>query len=292
MSIISIPLSHSLLLPFIQNTNISAQSLNYNFNYNYYSVASKPYQPPGQDQAYPPQIHPVPAEGGPPNANAVFTILKQTVKEKGIDDMYPEARLRSVAAELDERDFIHTRVIVGAGGEISLDLAKLALFDVVFLLDDSASMRFNEGHIEELKFILTSVAFATGLFDRSGFSVRFMNSDIRGDNIRTGEEAAAIVDQVIFEGVTPLAASLKDKVLDPYVYGPDRAGILKKPLLVRIITYGKVYPDYSDIIPQLTTDSPPITLMASSNNISVRSRTISEGGEVRSLAFAFQGLTD
>jgi hypothetical protein len=70
-----------------------------------------------------------------------------------------------------------------------------------------------------------------------------MNSDVRGDNIRSGEAAGALVDQVRFEGVTSLAASLKEKVLDPYVYGPDRAGILKKPILVRIITDIKVFLD-------------------------------------------------
>jgi hypothetical protein len=151
-------------------------------------------------------------------------------------------------------------------------------------------MRFNEGRIEELKIVLSNLAFATGLFVQGGFSVRFMNSDARGDNIRTDEEAAALVDQVRFGGVTSLAASFKEKVLDPYVYGPDRAGILRKPILVRIIMDGKVFLDgTSEIRPELTTDSPPVILTPSSENMPVRSRIISEGGEVRSLALPFKG---
>jgi hypothetical protein len=227
----------------------------------------------------------------PPDANTLFTILDETVKEKGIGDMYPEARLRSIAAELAKRDPVNTLCNHWKlEKEISFDFVKLALFDVVFLLDDSGSMRFTEGHIDELKFILSNVAYATGLFDQDGFSVRFMNSNIQGDHIKTEGQAAAIVDQVRFEDVTPLATSLKNKILDPYVYGPHRAGMLRKPILVIIITDGKVYPDGScDIGSQLTTSSPLITLMASSNNISGRSRPISEEREVRSLALPSRG---
>jgi hypothetical protein len=144
--------------------------------------------------------------------------------------------------------------------EVSHDLVRLALFDIVFFLDDSAPMRFDEDRIKELKLVLSNLALATRLFDRDGFSVRFMNSDVRGDNIRTEEQATALVDQVRFEGVTSLAASF------------------------RIITDGKVFTDgTSDIRPQLTTDSPPVMLMPSSKNTSMRSRIISEGGEVRPL---------
>jgi hypothetical protein len=70
-----------------------------------------------------------------------------------------------------------------------------------------------------------------------------MNSDVRGDNIMTSKEAAALVDQVRFGGVTSLVASFKEQVLDLYVYGLDRDCILRKPILVRIIADGKVFLD-------------------------------------------------
>lgn len=124
--------------------------------------------------------------------------------------------------------------------EIGFDLIKLALYDVVFLLDDSGSMRFGDGLIDELKFILSSVAFATSLFDQDGFSVRFMNTDVQGDNIKTEQQANDLISRVRFEDLTPLATSLKYKILEPFLFEPARRGMLNKPIMVIIITDGRV----------------------------------------------------
>lgn len=154
--------------------------------------------------------------------------------------MYPEPKLLAMAQELASKDPVNTLCMHWKlPKEVGFDFVKLALFDVVFLLDDSGSMRFGDGLIDELKFILGNVAFATGLFDTDGFSVRFMNSNVQGDNIKTEQEAMGLVDRVRFEDVTPLATSLKNKVLDPLVYAADRSGGLKKPVLVIIITDGR-----------------------------------------------------
>lgn len=170
----------------------------------------------------------------------LLSILKEAVKEKRIENMYPEPRLLAIAQDLARKDPVnvlcnHWKL----PKEVGFDFVKLALFDVVFLLDDSGSMRFGDGLIDELKFILGSVAFATALFDQDGFSVRFMNSSVQQDNIRTEKDAMDLVDRVRFEDVTPLATSLKNKILDPLVYAADRAGTLKKPFLVIIITDGR-----------------------------------------------------
>ncbi|CAZ85854.1 unnamed protein product [Tuber melanosporum] len=181
-----------------------------------------------------------PPSGPPPDANILLSILREAVKEKGIENMYPENRLVGIANDMAKKDPVnalcnHWKL----PKEIGFDFVKLALFDVVFLLDDSGSMRFGEGLIDELKFILSNVAFATGLFDQDGFSVRFMNSNVQGDNIRTEQQAAALVDQVRFEDVTPLATSLKNKILDQFIYGQEQRNSLKKPVLVIIITDGR-----------------------------------------------------
>ncbi|PWW79477.1 hypothetical protein C7212DRAFT_291249 [Tuber magnatum] len=181
-----------------------------------------------------------PPSGPPPDANVLLSILREAVKEKGIEHMYPDARLVGIANDMAKKDPVNTLCNHWRlPKEIGFDFVKLALFDVVFLLDDSGSMRFGEGLIDELKFILSNVAFATGLFDQDGFSVRFMNSNVQGDNIKTEQQAAALVDQVRFEDVTPLATSLKKKILDPFVYGPEQRNGLKKPVLVIIITDGR-----------------------------------------------------
>jgi hypothetical protein len=89
-------------------------------------------QPPAPTQ---PQPYRVPAAGPPPDANAVFTILDKTGKEKGIGHMYPEAKLRSIVAELAKGALCNR---LRLKKEVSHDLVKLALFDIVFFLDDSA----------------------------------------------------------------------------------------------------------------------------------------------------------
>lgn len=62
--------------------------------------------------------------------------------------------------------------------EIGSDLIKLALFDVVLLVDDSGSMAFEEdgSRIDDLKLILERAAYAASLFDADGIQVRFLNS--------------------------------------------------------------------------------------------------------------------
>jgi hypothetical protein len=165
--------------------------------------------------------------------------LKEAVKEKRIEHMYPEPRLVQIAQDVARNDPVSTLCNHWKlPREVGFDFVKLALYDVVFLLDDSGSMRFGDGLIDELKFILGNVAFATGLFDQDGFSVRFMNSATKADNIRTEKEAMDLVDSVRFEDVTPLATSLRNKILEPFVYAHDKTG-LKKPILVIIITDGR-----------------------------------------------------
>lgn len=116
----------------------------------------------------------------------------------------------------------------------------MALFDFILYIDDSGSMAFEEGgeRIDDLKLILSRVAFATSLFDHDGIQVRFMNSNVQGDNISTEAQAMQLVSQVKFSGLTPLGTSLQRKVLEPLVLGPARQGRLQKPVVVIAITDG------------------------------------------------------
>lgn len=124
--------------------------------------------------------------------------------------------------------------------ELASDLVKMALFDFVLYIDDSGSMAFEENgeRIDDLKLILSRVAFATSLFDADGIQVRFMNSNLQGDNISTEAQAMQLVNQVKFSGLTPLGTSLMNKVLQPLVLGPARQGTLQKPVVVIAITDG------------------------------------------------------
>ena len=166
------------------------------------------------------------------------SILSECVLENNIGHLYPDEKIMQIANRLANSGKDPVGALCqrwGVPAEIGFDFVKQALYDVVFLLDDSGSIRFSELE-PELKGILQAAAFATSLFDEDGFSVRFLNSDVKGDHIKTEQEAMALVDKVPFSGETPLAGSLRNKILVPMV----EQARLQKPLHVIIITDGVV----------------------------------------------------
>lgn len=122
-----------------------------------------------------------------------------------------------------------------------MDVMKLALFDVVLYVDDSGSIEFEEKGVrkEQLRQILGIVATGASTFDQDGISVRFMNSNEIADGIRSVDDVNMLVSRVRFAGLTPLGTSLRNKVLEPMVVAPARAGRLQKPVLIITITDGQ-----------------------------------------------------
>ena len=102
-------------------------------------------------------------------------------------------------------------------------------------------MQFEENgeRLKDLKIVLGYAAYAASLFDDDGIQVRFMNSDVQGNNIRTERDAEQLIDRVPPKGLTPMGTSLRNKVLEPLVIAPARAGQLRKPVLVITITDGQ-----------------------------------------------------
>jgi len=93
--------------------------------------------------------------------------------------------------------------------------------------------------IDDLKLIIGRVAFATSLFDTDGIQVRFMNSQVQGNSLRTEAEAAQLVSQVKFSGLTPFGSQLDQKVIFPLLLQPARSGQLQKPVLIIAVTDGQ-----------------------------------------------------
>ncbi len=116
---------------------------------------------------------------------------------------------------------------------------------LMFCYDYSAerlvSMTFTVGgeRIKDLKAILSRVAEVATLFDDDGLTVRFMNSSIGGNNIKSSAEASALVDRVKFEGMTPLGTNLDAKIIRPLFTVPLSKKALPKPILVICITDGE-----------------------------------------------------
>ncbi|KAI9780091.1 MAG: hypothetical protein M1835_004557 [Candelina submexicana] len=206
---------------------------------NQYSQQQQGYPPGGQQYGGPPQ------QAGPQQVAAYKQVLQTVINEKNLQSMYPPGSpmLDQIANSVGNKvDQLCQKWRVPP--EVGQDIVKLALFDIVLYIDDSGSMQFEENgeRIQDLKLILSRVAYAASLFDDDGIQVRFMNSDEGERNravIRTEQDVEQIVARVPFKGLTPMGTSLRNKVLEPLVIAPARSGQLRKPVLVITITDGQ-----------------------------------------------------
>ncbi|WVF65966.1 hypothetical protein IAT40_000704 [Kwoniella sp. CBS 6097] len=181
------------------------------------------------------------AQGGGVNHQQILTLLQQCVQDQNLHAFYPAGSLEPIAQRVSQSGVLQKiaqewRMPL----ELASDLVKLALFDVVLYCDDSGSMAFEQGgeRIDDLKLIISRVAYATSLFDHDGIQVRFMNSRVEGNGITSEAQALQLVNQVKFSGLTPLGTSLWQKILQPIVLGPATQNRLQKPVVVIAITDG------------------------------------------------------
>merc|ERR1712000_273382 len=176
-----------------------------------YTSYQSQYQPPnqsGQSQYQQPPYQQPPSGGygyGPPpfggagapqaapvgNAGAYKQLLQATIQEKQLQNFYPPGHpmLDQIAARAAQQ-VSQLAATWRISPEIASDIVKLALYDVILYIDDSGSMQFEENgeRIDDLKLILSRVAYATSLFDEGGIQVRFMNSPDQGNNIRSEQQ--------------------------------------------------------------------------------------------------------
>ncbi|KAF6254656.1 hypothetical protein COO60DRAFT_296043 [Scenedesmus sp. NREL 46B-D3] len=200
--------------------------------------------PPMQQQQ--PQGMPGGAAGGGAAggmAGQIHAKLSQIVAANQLQRFYPPQALQAVAARLDARvNFRDLAARWRMPVELALDLASLALYDVILFADDSGSMAFEENgeRIDDLKLIGSKVAEIATLFDDDGILVRFMNANTEGNGV---------------SGLTPLATSLANKVLQPIVYNLASSGQLAKPVLVLTITDGEPTDNPRDLVVQVIKDA-------------------------------------
>ncbi|KAK9476016.1 hypothetical protein V1514DRAFT_338236 [Lipomyces japonicus] len=223
-----------------------------------YGQQQQPYgqqqQPYGQQQSYgqqqygqPPQQ---PGYGQPPQgqygsapsgaSSNYLQLLQKAVQENNLQAFYPPGSLEQIAGRISGQiDQISQAWRLPK--EIALDLVRLALYDIILYVDDSGSMAFEENgeRIDDLKLILSRVAYAASLFDTDGIEVRFMNNQLQGNSIKSDQQVLSLVQQVRFSGLTPLGTGLRDKILDPIVINAARSGRLQKPVLIISVTDGQ-----------------------------------------------------
>ena len=167
--------------------------------------------------------------------------LSQIVRENQLERFYPPERLNTVIQRVNRTNFQSLAAQWDLPLSIAIDLAPLALYDVVIYGDDSGSMAAEErgARIDDLKLIVGRVCDVTTLFDDDGIQIRFMNAPQAGNGIRNSGDAATFIQGIRFNGMTPLATQLELKVLHPLVYQPIQARQLQKPVLIITITDGE-----------------------------------------------------
>uniref|UniRef100_A0A0K3CPW9 VWFA domain-containing protein n=1 Tax=Rhodotorula toruloides TaxID=5286 RepID=A0A0K3CPW9_RHOTO len=215
-----------------------------------YGAASSGYHPgyiPTQQQHAPPPPQygfsaPVAGSGPASDVNYILRILQQAVQDQNIHAFYPPGTLEPLAHRIAQSGAL-ARIAQewNLPMEIAMDLARLALFDVVLLVDDSGSMAFEENgsRIDDAKLIVSRVATASTLFDTDGISVFFLNSPVVGQAVTNEQQAQALVSSVQFSGLTPLGTALNQKILQPLVIQPAYSNALRKPVLIILITDGE-----------------------------------------------------
>ena len=203
--------------------------------------------PPGAGYGPPGGYGAPPGTGAPATPQQVASyrqVLISTIQEKQLQYFYPPEKLDRIVQELAVEAPGKISKLMhewNVSLEIAMDIIKLILFDVVLYIDDSGSIEFEENGVrkDQLRSIITTVATAASTFDQDGIAVRFMNSTEVGNGIRSADDVNRLVARVRFQGLTPLGTSLENKVLDPLVTGPVRAGRLQKPVVVITITDGQ-----------------------------------------------------
>ncbi|KAJ3117782.1 hypothetical protein HDU96_005563 [Phlyctochytrium bullatum] len=193
-----------------------------------------------------------------PNFEIVLRHLRRIVGENNLQCLYPDQLLFEMAQRLAGKDFgrlsstfnIPREIVGGLLFWEAFDLCSLALYDIVFFCDDSGSMRFEEGgsRVDDLQLIIGRIAEFACSFDDDGISVRFMNSPVVGDRLRTPDDIQSLIARVNFSGLTPLGTQLERKVLNPFVLDPASQRQLRKPVLVIVVTDGEPVGEPRDTI--------------------------------------------
>ncbi|KAK9799327.1 hypothetical protein WJX73_002748 [Symbiochloris irregularis] len=187
-------------------------------------------QNPGQygQQGQQQQQQQAPSGGGGLSPQQIQQKLQTIVQQNRLEAFYPPQALQSVAQRVSRVDMQSISQKYRMPMEVASSLVSLALYDTVLFCDDSGSMAFEENgeRIQDLKVILQRAAEVTCLFDDDGIQVRFMNGSVEGNGIRDTVSAGNLVQQVQFNGMTPLGTSLDTKVIRPFLGTQYGAGAI------------------------------------------------------------------
>ncbi|EGF78091.1 hypothetical protein BATDEDRAFT_90992 [Batrachochytrium dendrobatidis JAM81] len=186
--------------------------------------------------------------------------LYSIVTDNKLQAWYNPDRLTTLIDHLTTLNYAYLRQEWKVYGDLVYDLVSLALYDIVFFIDDSGSMAFEEDgeRIQDLKLILAKIANVAGLLDTDGIQVRFMNNSTEIHGVTTQSQVEDLIGKIRFSGMTPLGSQFKAKVVDPIVLGPAVNGTLTKPILAIIVTDGEPTREPIDTLQDVILDATQI----------------------------------
>lgn len=177
----------------------------------------------------------------------IFRRINEIVQQNNLHEFYDNKKIANIVKLCHSHNYNHIADLFKFPSvELAVDLCALALYDIIILADDSGSMVAfrDDDRVAQLKRICKDVAEIATLFDDDGISIRFLNSHLFGDNLKTEKDVTNLINKVEFNGATPLGKSLESKILKPFLYDKRK---ISKPLLVIIITDGRPNPEKCDV---------------------------------------------
>ncbi|KAF9435153.1 hypothetical protein BGZ76_006821 [Entomortierella beljakovae] len=165
------------------------------------------------------------------------TIIRDCIKENTLEKYYDNARIAEVVKRVKSTNFENiSKNWNGVNIGFARELCKLALYDIVLLVDDSYSIfSANDSRLEELIMISSVISEVAALFDDDGIDINFLHNDTH-NRIRSGLEATRIIKAMEKGGDTQLGRNLRNKIINPLRSNP---GAIPKPIIVFIITDGE-----------------------------------------------------
>jgi len=170
---------------------------------------------------------------------AILGKIKYIRDVNNFHGFYSDEQLSKIAHEASQSDLDALAAKMKFPSvELAIELAAIALYDVVILADDSGSMLMDKERVEDLQFIISQAVEIATKFDADGISLRTFKDTVRADNVKTVADVDKSVAKMRFNGSTPIGPAIRSHVLEPMLFKPAARGSLKKPVLVLVVTDG------------------------------------------------------
>jgi len=180
--------------------------------------------------------------------------LEDFVESRGLKNYFDEASLEAHAVKAA---VLAIEIFgLGCNSEIAEELGVMGLYDLAILIDDSSSMRTREGRkripalkkgLEIIADMYAKLAHHQNCAKGGILAARFLNDSKSGNNL-SPLGISDLLKNHPYEGNTKIGSMLETRILKPLVYDRLRANKMDRPLLVMVVTDGKIEGERPDVL--------------------------------------------